>query len=89
MSWIWMIAAGVIVAAVAKVLMPHREAPGLFILSIGGSLIAGGLQYSQNRPVGVIAPAIGAIVLLAAYRLTAVRRISKKTTTFEEFRKAA
>ena len=77
MHFLWMIVVGLIVGAIAKLLMPGRD-PGGFIvtmlLGIGGSVVAGLLGravgwYTAGDPVGFIASVIGAIILLAIYRV--------------------
>ena len=77
MSLIWMIVVGLIVGAVAKLLMPGND-PGGFIvttlLGIGGSVLAGFLGraagwYQPGEPVGFIASLVGAILILAIYRM--------------------
>jgi uncharacterized membrane protein YeaQ/YmgE (transglycosylase-associated protein family) len=77
MHFLWMIVVGLIVGAIAKLLMPGRD-PGGFIvtilLGIGGSVVAGLIGravgwYTAGDPVGFIASVIGAIILLAIYRV--------------------
>lgn len=76
MSLLWMIVVGLVVGAIAKLLMPGRD-PGGFIvtilLGIGGSLLAGFLGravgwYNPGDAVGFISSVLGAIILLAIYR---------------------
>ena len=73
---------GLIVGIVAKLLMPGRD-PGGFIvtilLGIAGSFVAGYLGhalgwYREGQPAGFLASVVGAIVLLALYRMIAGRR---------------
>ena len=77
MSFLWMLLIGLIVGSIAKLLMPGRD-PGGFIVTIligiVGALIAGFLGrslgwYTEGQPAGFIASVIGAILLLAVYRL--------------------
>jgi uncharacterized membrane protein YeaQ/YmgE (transglycosylase-associated protein family) len=76
MSVLVMIIVGLVVGAVAKLLMPGADPGGMIItilLGIGGSLVAGFLGrslgwYTEGAPVGFIASVIGAILLLAIYR---------------------
>jgi uncharacterized membrane protein YeaQ/YmgE (transglycosylase-associated protein family) len=71
-----MIIVGLLIGAVAKILMPGPDPGGMVItilLGIGGSMFAGFLGrslgwYSDEAPVGFIASVIGAILLLAIYR---------------------
>jgi len=73
---------GLIVGAVAKLLMPGRD-PGGFVvtmaLGIAGALIGGFLGrtagwYGPNDSAGFLMSVLGAIVLLVLYRLLFVRR---------------
>lgn len=68
---------GLIVGALAKLVMPGRDPGGVIItmvLGIAGSFIAGALGhslgwYEVGEGPGLIASVIGAIILLALYRL--------------------
>jgi uncharacterized membrane protein YeaQ/YmgE (transglycosylase-associated protein family) len=73
---------GLIVGVVAKLLMPGRD-PGGFIvtmaLGIAGALLGGFLGravgwYGPNDTAGFLMSVLGAIVLLALYRMLFVRR---------------
>jgi len=73
---------GLIVGAVAKLLMPGRD-PGGFIvtmaLGIAGALLGGFLGravgwYGPNDNAGFLMSLLGAIVLLVLYRVLFVRR---------------
>lgn len=73
---------GLIVGAVAKLLMPGRD-PGGFIvtilLGIAGALLGGYIGralhwYGPNEPAGFLMSLVGAIVLLFLYRLFIGRR---------------
>ena len=82
MSIIWMMLVGLIVGALAKLLMPGRDSGGIFItmlLGIAGALVAGligrGLGwYLEGGTVGFVASLVGAILLLGLYRLFARAR---------------
>ncbi len=77
MSIIATIFIGLIVGALAKLLMPGRDPGGWIItilLGIGGSFVAGFLGralgwYQESDPVGFLASVVGAIILLILYRL--------------------
>ncbi|HZQ70419.1 MAG TPA: GlsB/YeaQ/YmgE family stress response membrane protein [Terriglobales bacterium] len=80
MYWLWMILIGLIVGAVAKLLMPGKD-PGGFIvtilLGIAGSVIATWIGraigwYQEGQSAGFIMSVIGAVLLLAIYH--AMRR---------------
>ena len=71
------ILAGLIVGAIAKLLMPGRD-PGGFIvtilLGIAGALVASYLGqavgwYKPGQPAGWITSILGAMILLLLYRL--------------------
>ena len=82
MHILWMLIIGLIVGALAKLIMPGKDPGGIIItmlLGIAGSLIAGALGhaagwYAPGESAGFIASVIGAIVLLAIYRLVIHRR---------------
>jgi uncharacterized membrane protein YeaQ/YmgE (transglycosylase-associated protein family) len=74
---------GVIVGVIAKLLMPGRD-PGGFIvtmaLGIAGALIGGFIgralgMYGTNQSAGFFMSVLGAVVLLALYRMLFVRRV--------------
>jgi len=77
MHLLWMIVIGLIVGALAKLIMPGRDPGGIIVtilLGIAGSVVAGLIGravgwYSEGQPAGFIASIIGAIVILAIYRL--------------------
>jgi uncharacterized membrane protein YeaQ/YmgE (transglycosylase-associated protein family) len=77
MHLLWMIVVGLIVGALAKLIMPGRDPGGIIVtmlLGIGGSILAGLLGravgwYTEGQPAGFIASVVGAIVILAIYRL--------------------
>jgi uncharacterized membrane protein YeaQ/YmgE (transglycosylase-associated protein family) len=79
MGIIWMLIIGLIVGAIAKLLMPGRDPGGFIItilLGIAGSFLAGFLGrsmgwYSEGEPAGFIASVVGAILLLLIYRMVA------------------
>ena len=72
---------GLVVGIVAKFLMPGRD-PGGFVLTavlgIAGALVGGFLGrslgwYREGDPVGFVVAVLGAILLLAVYRVTVGR----------------
>ncbi len=77
MSIIATIFIGLLVGAIAKLLMPGRDPGGWIItilLGIAGSFVAGYLGrflgwYQEGEPVGFLASIVGAIILLILYRL--------------------
>lgn len=83
MAILWTLIIGLIVGAIAKLLMPGRDPGGLVItmlLGVAGSMIAGflgrsaGWYQSPGSGPGIIASVIGAMILLLAYRLILGRR---------------
>ena len=81
MGFIGWIIFGLVVGLVAKLLMPGRDPGGFFItavIGIVGAVVGGFLGraigwYGPNDPVGFVMAVLGAIVLLAVYRLIARR----------------
>ena len=81
MSIIITIILGLIIGVIAKFLMPGREPGGFVItvlLGIGGSMLANFLGssigfYNQGDTAGFIASVIGAMIILAVYRVVSGR----------------
>ena len=80
LSWIVF---GLVIGIIAKVLMPGKD-PGGFIvtilLGIAGALVGGFIGramgfYGPGQSAGWIISILGAIVLLALYRLMVRRRV--------------
>ncbi len=77
MGIIWTIVIGFVAGAVAKLLMPGKDPGGFIIttlLGIGGALLASFLGrmigwYSEGEAGGFIAAVVGAVILLALYRM--------------------
>lgn len=77
MSIIWTLIIGLVVGAIAKLIMPGKDPGGFIItilLGIAGAFLAGFLGramhwYAEGQPAGLIASVIGAIILLVIYRL--------------------
>jgi len=73
---------GLIVGAIAKLLMPGRDPGGWIVtilLGIAGALIGGWIGraagwYGPNDGAGFLMSLVGAIILLAIYRMLFVRR---------------
>ena len=75
MHWLWVVLIGLVVGALAKLIMPGKD-PGGFIvtilLGIAGSLVATWLGrlvgwYQEGQSAGFIMSLLGAILLLAIY----------------------
>lgn len=77
MDIIWTLIIGLIVGAIAKLLMPGRDPGGFIItilLGIAGAFLAGFIGralhwYAAGEPAGFIASIVGAVILLILYRL--------------------
>jgi uncharacterized membrane protein YeaQ/YmgE (transglycosylase-associated protein family) len=77
MNILWTIIVGLVVGALAKLIMPGRDPGGIIVtilLGIAGAFIASfiGRQlgwYGPGQSAGIVASIIGAIVLLLIYRL--------------------
>ncbi len=77
LGFLWMLIIGLIAGALAKLIMPGRDPGGIFVtmlLGIGGSLLAGLVGralgwYKPGEGAGLIMSVIGAIVILAIYRM--------------------
>ncbi len=75
-SLIWALIIGLIVGAVAKLLMPGKDPGGIWItmaLGVAGSLIATYLGrvlglYATGQSAGFIMSVLGAMLLLLLYR---------------------
>ena len=73
---------GLIVGAIAKLVMPGRDPGGIIVtmlLGIAGALLGGWIGqalgwYGPNEGAGFLMSLIGAVVLLALYRMLFVRR---------------
>jgi uncharacterized membrane protein YeaQ/YmgE (transglycosylase-associated protein family) len=78
LSWILF---GLVVGVIAKLLMPGRDPGGFIItilLGIAGALLGGFIGramgfYGPNQQAGWLISILGAIILLALYRLVARR----------------
>lgn len=84
---IWTLLVGLIVGAIAKLLMPGKDPGGWIItmlLGVAGSFFAAfvGAQvgwYEAGEPAGFIAAVVGAVILLAIYRMFQGRHQLNKT----------
>ncbi len=79
---LWTLIIGLVVGAIAKLLMPGRDPGGCIItmlLGIAGAFVAGYLGrvlhwYEPGQAAGFIASVIGAMLLLLIYRLIIGKR---------------
>lgn len=88
MHIIWTLIIGLIVGALAKLIMPGKDPGGVIVtmlLGVAGSLIAGflgravGWYRDPGSGPGIVASIIGALILLGIYRLATHRRITRAT----------
>lgn len=81
MQIIWTLIIGLVVGALAKLVMPGKDPGGIIVtilIGIAGSMIAHLIGsaagwYAPNEPAGLIASIVGAVALLAGYRLVVGR----------------
>lgn len=84
MAVIYALIIGLVVGALAKLIMPGKDPGGMIItalLGVAGSLIAfyvgrAAGWYGQNEGAGIIASIIGAVAVLAVYRMVVGRRVT-------------
>jgi uncharacterized membrane protein YeaQ/YmgE (transglycosylase-associated protein family) len=82
MHILWMIIVGLIVGAIAKLIMPGHDPGGIVVtilLGIAGSVLAGSLGravgwYEPGQSAGFIGSIVGAVIILAIYRVIIGRR---------------
>jgi uncharacterized membrane protein YeaQ/YmgE (transglycosylase-associated protein family) len=79
---LWTLVIGLVIGAIAKLLMPGKDPGGCIVtmlLGIAGAFVAGYLGqllhwYQPGEPAGFIASVIGAMLLLLIYRMIAGKR---------------
>lgn len=82
MGILWTLLIGLVVGAIAKLIMPGKDPGGIIItmlLGVAGAALAGLLGralgwYQPNEGAGIIVSIIGAMLLLFIYRLAIGRR---------------
>jgi uncharacterized membrane protein YeaQ/YmgE (transglycosylase-associated protein family) len=82
MGLLWTLIIGLVVGAIAKLLMPGRDPGGIIVtmlLGIAGAFLAGILGralgwYAPGDGAGIIASILGAMLLLFLYRMFVGRR---------------
>jgi uncharacterized membrane protein YeaQ/YmgE (transglycosylase-associated protein family) len=83
MSFIWWLIIGLIAGALARLIMPGRDAMGIIatmILGIVGSIVGGlvswaiwGADPTGFRPAGLLLSILGAIIVLFLWRMMKTR----------------
>jgi uncharacterized membrane protein YeaQ/YmgE (transglycosylase-associated protein family) len=84
MDFIWMLIVGLVAGAIAKFLMPGDDPGGILVtmlIGVAGSLVAGWLGSAlfgwygpDEAGPGILASIVGAMLLLAGYRILIGRR---------------
>lgn len=77
MHWLWVVFIGLMTGALAKLVMPGKDPGGIIVtilLGIAGSVIATWFGqaigwYREGQSAGLIMSIVGAVLLLAAYRV--------------------
>jgi uncharacterized membrane protein YeaQ/YmgE (transglycosylase-associated protein family) len=82
MALMWAAIVGLVVGALAKLIMPGKDPGGVIVtslLGIAGSVVGNWLGsalglYTSGAPAGFILSLVGALFLLWVYRLLAAKR---------------
>ncbi len=77
MHYLWVAIIGLVVGAIAKLIVPGKDPGGIFVtmlIGIAGSFIATFIgramgHYQEGQAAGFIMSLVGAIVLLAIYHM--------------------
>ena len=85
MDILWTLIVGLVVGAIAKLVMPGKDPGGIIVtmlLGVAGAFIAGMLGqalgwYDAGEGPGIIASIIGALILLFIYRMIIGRRTKR------------
>ncbi|PWT72335.1 MAG: GlsB/YeaQ/YmgE family stress response membrane protein [Proteobacteria bacterium] len=83
LSLLWTALIGLVVGALAKLIMPGKDPGGMLvtmIIGIAGSFLGTFLgrlvgHYQEGQSAGFIMSLVGAIILLAVYRFVARRQV--------------
>jgi uncharacterized membrane protein YeaQ/YmgE (transglycosylase-associated protein family) len=83
-AFIWMLFIGLIVGALAKLIMPGRDPGGILVtmlIGVAGALVAGFIGrllglYGPGQRAGFIMSILGAVLLLWLYRVVTHRHPS-------------
>ena len=89
MGILWTLIIGLVVGAIAKLIMPGKDPGGIIVtmlIGVAGALLAGflgramGWYADPGEGPGIIASVIGALLLLFLYRMFTGRRGTRGTT---------
>jgi uncharacterized membrane protein YeaQ/YmgE (transglycosylase-associated protein family) len=83
MHLLWALIIGLVIGALAKLIMPGKDPGGILItmlIGVAGSMLASLIGhaagwYGQNQGAGFFASIVGSVLLLAIYRVTVGRRV--------------
>jgi uncharacterized membrane protein YeaQ/YmgE (transglycosylase-associated protein family) len=84
MALIWAAIVGLVIGALAKMIMPGRDPGGIIVTillgiagSVVGNMIGSGLGlYAPGEPAGFIMSLVGALLLLWVYRMITARSVA-------------
>lgn len=82
MHLLWALIIGLVIGALAKLVMPGKDGGGILItmlLGVAGSVVANLIGhaagwYRAEEGAGLVASIVGAVLLLGVYRLATSRR---------------
>jgi uncharacterized membrane protein YeaQ/YmgE (transglycosylase-associated protein family) len=82
MHLLWALIIGLVIGALAKLVMPGKDGGGILItmlLGVAGSIVANLIGhaagwYRAEEGAGLVASVVGAVLLLGVYRLATHRR---------------
>ena len=82
MGFLWTLIIGLVVGAIAKLIMPGRDPGGIIVtmlIGVAGALLAGFIGralgwYGEGEAAGFVMSFVGAVALLALYRMMTRRR---------------
>jgi uncharacterized membrane protein YeaQ/YmgE (transglycosylase-associated protein family) len=83
MALIWAAIVGLVIGAVAKLIMPGKDPGGMIVTillgmagSVVGNMIGSALGlYAPGEPAGFIMSLVGALLLLWVYRMVTARTV--------------
>lgn len=83
MHILWTLIVGLVIGALAKLVMPGKDPGGVIVtiaLGIAGAFVAHFIGqaagwYAPDEPAGLLSSIVGAVVLLAGYRMITGRRV--------------